>query len=121
MREKFSMPEGQSKKLERWEIEEGLAEYLSSPKSKEGMHPELRESFELKKSQEPLRRKEIENEAENFVDQNFEKFIPMLTEGGNLGKIVDELGLTNEQIGLLNADYYIKKDENGETKIFQGD
>lgn len=121
MREKFSMPEGQSKKMERWEIEEGLTEYLNSPKSKEGMHPELREFFEIKKSQEPLRRKEIENEAENFVDQNFEKFVPMLTEGGNLGKIVDALGLTNEQIGLLNADYYIKKDEDGKTKIFQKD
>ncbi len=121
MLEKFSMPEGQSKRLERREIEEGLAEYLNTPRSKDGLHFELADSFESRKTQEPLGRKEIEKEAEIFIDQNFQELIPMLMEGVDHGKIVDALGLTNKQIGLLNADYYIKKDENSETKIFQGE
>ncbi len=119
MLEKFSMPEGQSKTLGRREIEEGLAEYLNTPRSKDGLHFELESFFESRKTQEPLKRSDIEKEVENFVDQNFQKFIPMLIEMVDYGKIVDTLGLTNEQIGLLNADYYIKKDEDGKTKIFQ--
>ncbi len=121
MLEKFSMPKGQSKKLEQREIEEGLAAYLNAPRSKEGLHFELESSFETKKTTKPLKRRDIEREAENFIDQNLQKLIPTLIVGVDHGKIVDALGLTNEQIGLLNADYYIKKDENGNTKIFQGE
>ena len=45
----------------------------------------------------------------------------MLTMDASNGEIVDMFNLTNEQIGLLNADYYIKKNGNGETKIFKGE
>ena len=120
MHEKFSFTKSQSKNIKRQEIEEGWAEYLNLPRSKEGVHIDLEYYFESRKAEKPLKKTEIEEEAEKFIDENFEKLIPMITETGvTQDQIIDELGLTNEQIGLLNADYYIKRDEDGKAKIFQ--
>lgn len=121
MKEGFSTPESYSKKMGRREIEEGLMEYLSSPKSKEGLHPELADSFEAETTPEPLRRKDIEKEIEGFVDKNFEKVLPILLSGRlSHGELIKKLGITNEQIGLLGANYYIRT-ENGEPAIYQAD
>lgn len=121
MKEGFSTPESYSKRMGRREIEEGLMEYLSSPKSKEGLHPELADSFEAETTPEPLRRKDIEKEIEGFVDKNFEKVLPILLSGRfSHGELIKKLGITNEQIGLLGANYYIRT-ENGEPAIYQAD
>lgn len=106
---------------ERSEIEEGYMEYLSSPSSKEGLHPELADSFETEVAEKPLRRQDIEKEVESYVDKNFEEILPILLSlQVNDGEIIKQLGLTNEQIGLLGANYYIRE-ENGEPVIFQTD
>ena len=78
MRESFSKPEQFSKEQARQEIEEGIAEYLASPKSKEGMHAELAESFEVERSEQPLNREEMEKEIESFVGRNLEGLLPAM-------------------------------------------
>lgn len=106
---------------ERSEIEEGYMEYLLSPSSKEGLHPELADSFEIETTETPLRRQDIEKEVESYVDRNFKEMLPILLSGQvSHGELIKKLGLTNEQIGLLGANYYIRK-ENGEPAIFQTD
>lgn len=105
----------------RGEIEEGYMEYLSSPSSKEGLHPKLADSFEIETTETPLRRQDIEKEVESYVDENFKEILPVLLSSQvNHGELIKQLGLTNEQIGLLGANYYIRE-ENGEPAIFQTD
>jgi hypothetical protein len=119
MREKFSTPEKYIKKQERQKIEEGLAEYLRSPHSKEGMHRELAESFEILKSENPLKREDIEREVESFVDRNMETLLPIFLDPHiSRSEILNKLEITNEQIGLLGANYYIRTID-GQSKIFE--
>lgn len=121
MSEKFSTPEKFIKKQEREEIEEGLAEFLSSPRSKEGMHPELAEAFEIPVSEKPLRREDIEHEIESYVGRNLETLLPIfLAPNISHSEIIRKLGITNEQIGLLGANYYIRAIA-GQPKIFISD
>ena len=121
MSEKFSTPEKFIKEQEREEIEEGLAEFLSSPRSKEGMHPELAEAFEVAESEKPLKREDVEREIESFVDRNLETLLPVfLAPNISHSEIIKRLEITNEQIGLLGANYYIRAVD-GQPKIFKSD
>lgn len=106
---------------ERGEVEEGYMEYLSTPKSKEALHPELAFSFEIEATDNPLRRRDIEKEVENYVDQNFEEMLQIsLSSQTSYEALIKKLNLTNEQIGLLGANYFLRE-ENGEQAIFQTD
>lgn len=119
MSEKFSTPEKFIKERERGEIEEGVAEFLSSPHSKEGMHPELAEAFEVAESEKPLKREDVEREIESFVDKNLETLLPIfLAPHISNSEIIKRLEITNEQIGLLGANYYIRTVED-QPKIFK--
>lgn len=121
MRESFSKPEQFSKEETRQEIEEGIAEYLASPKSKEGIHAELAESFEVERSEQPLNREEVEKEIESFVGRNLAGLLPaMLSQEQNHAELIQRLGLTNKDIGLLGANYYIRE-QDGKPAIFQTD
>jgi hypothetical protein len=121
VREKFSTPEKFIRKQERKEIEEGLAEFLRSPRSKEGMHSELVEEFEVTKAEKPLTREDIEREIESFVDRNLEILLPIfLAPNVSHSEIIKKLGITNEQIGLLGANYYIRMVD-GQLKIYKSD
>lgn len=119
MSEKFSTPKEFIKKQEREEIEEGLAEYLRSPRSKEGMHPELAEAFEVSESEKPLKRSDVEREIAIFVDRNLESLLSIfLAFDFDQSEIIKRLGITNEQIGLLGANYYIRTVKS-QPKIFK--
>lgn len=120
MRESFPKPEQFSEREARQEIEEGITEYLA-PQSNEGMHYELADSFEVERAEQPLTRKQVEEEIEGFVGRNLEKLLPiLLSQEQNHGKLIRRLGLTNEEIGLLGANYYIRE-QDGEPAIFQAD
>ena len=130
MIEKISMRKSgqETKEIKRQQIEAGLAEYLAKWRPKEDFDFKLEESFEEMISLEPLKRKEIEKEAEVFVNKNFQELIPMLIWENsfyenkykpNYGEIIDIFNLTNEQIGLLNEDYYIQRDFKGDIKVFK--
>jgi len=116
MREKFSTPESYSKKQAREEIEEGLIEHMSAPKSKEGSHPELRDSFETTEAKDPLRRDDFEKHVSDFISKNLQKFLPLLCTENQYSysnqkysnNELNELGITNENIGLLGANYNIE-------------
>ncbi len=115
------MPEQFSRKQGRQEIEEGIAEYLASPKSKEGMHPELADTFETERSEKPLNREQVEKDIESFVGRNLEKLLPiLLSQEQNNAEPIQRLGLTNKEIGLLGANYYIRE-QDGKPAIFQSD
>jgi len=121
MRESFSTPEQFSKKQARQEIEEGLKEYLATPRSKEGMHPELADAFEVERAEQPFSRKQIEKEIQGFIDRNLEKLLPiLLSEEQDHAELIKQLGLTNEEIGLLGANYYIRE-QDGKPAIFRAD
>lgn len=121
MRESFSTPEQFSKRQARQEIEEGIAEYLATPRSKEGMHVELAETFEVERAEQPLTREQVEKEIEGFVGRNLEKLLPiLLSQEQNHGELIRRLGLTNKEIGLLGANYYIRE-QDSKPAIFQAD
>jgi GNAT superfamily N-acetyltransferase len=121
MRESFSKPGQFSKKETRQEIEEGITEYLSSVISKDGMRAELAESFEIETSEQPLKREEVEKDIESFVNRNLEVLLPiMILQEQNHAELIQKLGLTNEEIGLLGANYYIRE-QDGKPAIFQTD
>jgi GNAT superfamily N-acetyltransferase len=118
MREKFSTPDKISKGNEHKEIEQGLSEFLGSPRSKEGMHPRLIESFEIVESEKPFQRQDIEKEVENYIDKNFEAFLSFFINNNfSISEVIEKLGITNEQIGLLGANYYLRSID-GRQKIF---
>jgi len=122
MKESFSIPEQFSKKQARQEIEEGLMEYLATPRSKEGIHYELANSFEVERAEQPLSREEVEKEVESFIGRNLEKLLPFLLSQEQQGhaELIQRLGLTNQEIGLLGANYYIREYD-GKPAIFQAD
>lgn len=123
MPERTSVPEHLSKKWAREEIEEGLAETYS-PHSMDGedITVDLLESFDNDTVEKPLQRKEVENEATTFLEGKFKELLPaLLSPTVNHGELIKRLDLTNEAIGLLGANYYIRKDDNGQTKIYQTD
>ena len=104
MQEKFSTPESYSKKEAEKEIEEGLAEHLDVPKSKEGKHRESAAEFGMAETKEPLKRQDLEKEAADFVGNNLEKLVPLFLQerqgyGRNWGAVIKELGITNEAFG----------------------
>lgn len=82
MREGFSVPEAYSRRRAEQEIEDGLAEYKISPKSREGVHAELIEDFEQETTPEPLSRKEVELEAAAFVERHLRDLVPLMSGGG---------------------------------------
>ncbi|MGK2848917.1 MAG: GNAT family N-acetyltransferase [Minisyncoccota bacterium] len=121
MRENFSTPEQFSKNQAKQKIEEGITEYLASPKSKEGMHAELADIFEVERSEQPLNHEEVEKEIESFVGRNFEILLPaMLLQEQDYAELIQSLDLTNKDIGLLGANYYIRE-QDGKPAIFQTD
>jgi len=121
MREEFSTPEKSIKRQEQREIEEGIVEFLRAPRSKEGMHPELAETFEIAESEKPLKREDLEREVESFVDRNLETLLPVFLRADfSHSEIIRRLGITNEQVGLLGVNYYIREVD-GQPKIFVSD
>ncbi|HGJ65546.1 TPA: hypothetical protein ENS27_09175, partial [bacterium] len=123
MSEKFSKPKKFIKEQEREqkEIEKGFAEFLRLPRSKEGIHPQLAEEFEVAKSEKPLKREDVEREIESFVDRNLKTLLPIfLVQDISYSEIIERLKITNEQIGLLGANYYIRVVD-GQPKIFKSD
>ena len=118
MRESFSTSEQFLKKQARQEIEEGIAEYLASPRSKNGMRTELAETFELERSEQPLSREEVEKEIEGFVGRNLEVLLPLfLSQEQDNDKLIKIFGLMNKEIGLFGANYYIRE-KDGKSAIF---
>ena len=121
MREAFSIPDEYSKKQAKREIEEGLSEHVRSPRSKEGIHPELAESFIVAKAEQPLTRLEFEKDVEDYVAENFEQLLPVfLSTEQNHAELIKRLGITNKDIGILGANYYIFE-QDGKPAIFQTD
>lgn len=121
MRERFSTPEQFSRGRARQEIDEGIAEYLASPRSKEGLHIELADTFELKETERPLTREEVEKEIEGFVGERLADFLPMLLQAQlSQTELICRLGITNEHIGLLGVNYYIREHD-GELAVFETD
>lgn len=120
MRERFSTSKKIIKEREQREIKEGIAEFLNSPRSKEGLHSELADSFEVIKTKEPLKREDFERDVRNFIDKNLETFLPIFIkpENYNVSDYIEKLGITNEQIGLLGANYYIRT-INNQNKIIE--
>ena len=121
MREAFSIPDEYSKKQAKREIEEGLSEHVRSPRSKEGIHPELAESFIVATAEQPLTRLEFEKDVEDYVAENFEQLLPIfLSTEQNHANLIEKLGITNKDIGILGANYYIFE-QDGKPAIFQTD
>ncbi|MEK6947353.1 MAG: GNAT family N-acetyltransferase [Nanoarchaeota archaeon] len=120
MRESFSKPEQFSKEQARQEINEGIADYLFSKNPDKEVELSTIETFETTTAEEPLGRKDFESNIENFVDGNFAELLPLLTSGKNRGEIIKQLKLSNEQIGLLGANYFIRE-QNGKLGIYQTD
>lgn len=123
MPEKFSMskPDFHSKRYEQEEIFQGISEYLNTIPDKEEIHYKLKESFEILESEKPLRRQDVEKEVENFIDKNFENFLHIfLSSDVSHSEIIKKFEITNEQIGLLGANYYIRPVDNQPT-IFISD
>lgn len=113
-----------SKKQIEEEIEEGIGEYLTSPRSREGAHADLSFAFDTEKAEKSIRREEIEREVEDFIGKNFEKFLPTLLSQddsyGDRTELLKKLGLTNQEIGLLGVNYYIRE-QDGQLVILQTD
>lgn len=121
MRESFSIPDEYSKKQAKQEIEEGLLEHVRSPRSKEGIHPELAESFAVEKAEQPLTRLEFEKDVEDYVAENFEQLLPVfLSTEQNHAELIKRLGITNRDVGVLGANYCIRE-QDGKPAIFQTD
>jgi ribosomal protein S18 acetylase RimI-like enzyme len=120
MRESFSTPEQFSKKQGRQEIEEGIAEYLSSKNPEKKVEPDIIQTFETTVAEEPLKRRDFETGLEKFVGERFAEFAPLLLARQNRAELIKNLKLTNEQIGLLGANYFIRE-QNGELGIYQTD
>ncbi len=121
MRESFSIPEDYSKKQAKKEIEEGLSDHIRSPRSTEGIHPELAEGFGVAKAEQPLTRLEFDKDVEDYVDANFEQLLPVfLSTEQNHTQLIERLGITNKDIGILGANYYIFE-QDGKPAIFQTD
>jgi len=126
MREKFSVPKTYSKRQAERDISEGIEECSWTPKSKEGIHPELIEDFEVENAEQPLSRKELEQEAGEYFDRNFRELVPVLISwdsyrGIDFDVFIRTFGLTNEQMGLLGLAYFIREDESGKKKIYRTD
>lgn len=69
MIEKFSMSKKNTKKWGQREMKDGLEEFLSVPRGKRGKDVPYYE-FDVTRAEKPLKRKDIEREVENFVDQD---------------------------------------------------
>ncbi len=114
----------QSKSATQKVIEEGYGEYLSYPRHKGEVYPHLAAFFETEITENPIRRQDIEKEVERYVEQNFEKILPLffLTSFNNQRKFIEQLGLTNEQIAFFRGNYHIHtKEKNGEPETSQTD
>jgi ribosomal protein S18 acetylase RimI-like enzyme len=120
MIESFSTPGQFSKKQARQEIEEGIAEYLATPRSKKGIHPELADAFEIERAEQPFSRKQIEEEIQGFIGRNLKNLLPILLTEQNHAELIKQFGLTNKEIGLLGANYYIRE-QDGKPTIFKAD
>ncbi|TAL50227.1 hypothetical protein EPN81_03400 [Patescibacteria group bacterium] len=107
MREGFFVPDAVSKRRAAEDIEEGLQEYLLAPRGWDGLrNPELIEEFEEETVLEPMSRKEVEAEVEQFMEAHFQEVYSFIFDfelNADLGRLVDRLGLTNEHIGLLGG------------------
>ncbi|HNV97196.1 MAG TPA: GNAT family N-acetyltransferase [bacterium] len=117
MKEKFSSINDLIKNQSLREMHQEIYDYLSGYTDKEYISKELKESFSITETENPLRREDIELSVEKFINDNLEKLLPiMVSRNCNDEEIIRLLGITNEQIGLIGADYYIKK-INGQQKI----
>ncbi|MBP9748100.1 MAG: GNAT family N-acetyltransferase [Candidatus Pacebacteria bacterium] len=134
MRESFTKggPDQLKKRKIRREINEGIAEHLAIPVSKEGIHPELADTFDIETAEQPLRREEVAKDIEDFVGKNLDVLLPDMLSAAerqhysdysgypDYSELIQRLGITNEDIGLLGANYYIRE-KNGKPAILKTD
>lgn len=121
MHEKFSIPEADSAKWTKQEIEEGIAEYLKLPYLKAEITPDLVDSFNESQAENPLRKENLEKHIEGFIETNLETLLPLLiSQEQDHSTLIQKLGLSNKDIGLLGANYYIRE-QNGKKAIFRSD
>lgn len=121
MRERRWTPEEFEREWQEEAVREALEWHSRSPQSAEGVHPELAETFEDTEAERPLKREDVEQEVESFVGRNLETLLPIFfAPNDDHSEIIEKLKITNEQIGLLGANYYIRMVE-GRPKIFSSD
>ncbi len=118
MRESFSTPEQFSNNRPKEKIEEGIEKYLISENPENKIELETIQAFKTITAEKPLTRRDFESGVEKFVGDNFNKLAPLLASRENRAEIIEKLKLTNEQIGLLGANYFIRK-QNGEVDIYE--
>jgi len=101
--------EGVIQREKQREKEEGISLYFQSPRSQEGVHPDLAELFEIIEAEKPLTREDIEQEVESFIGQNLEKVVPIffLSEP-NQAEVIQKLGISQEDLRLLGVNYSIQ-------------
>lgn len=109
------------------QINAGIAEFLvqqQTPSSKEGFYPELIESFEETISEKPLKIEDIEKSVEDFFYRHFDElrgiFRPYDFPQIKTNELIDKFGITNEDIGLLGVNYFIRE-KDGVKKIYKTD
>lgn len=131
MIEKFSTPKKNTKKWGQREMKDGLEEFLSMPRGKRGKDVPYYE-FDVTRTENPLKRKDIEREVENFVDQNLDVVLSIFLPDSIVNKIshnfkekvysdlIKKLNITNEHIGLLGLNYCIRE-VNDQLKILETD
>lgn len=125
MSESHFTPERYSKEAQRRAINEGLEEYLATPKSGVERDPELIELFDVKRAEVPLTRNEVENEAAQFLERHFRNLVPVLLPGGenlDVSELISRFGLTNEHIGLLGESFFLRQNpETGTKSLYRTD
>ena len=95
------------------EIQAGLEDYYTTPITKEGLISEIGDTFELTTTEKPLKRSDVEKEVETFVENNFDRLLPILLHKADshtdLSDLVVQLGLTNEDVGLMGGNTPFEK------------
>ncbi len=126
MFEAFSVPSRSSKRRKLEDLEQGKDEYNETPRSSEGIHHDLALEFETERAENPLTRKDLELEVAGFIERNFSELAPMLqlsdflNEFQDFDSVIRRFNLTNEQIGLLGAGFFIRK-KDGNNVLYQAD
>lgn len=107
------VPSKREKFLERQtrrEIEEAISLFLRTPRSKEGIHRELRDAFEITETENPLKREFLEENIRDFIGRNLETFVPLLIRRwwtDEHSEFLKKTRITNEDLVLWGTGYRI--------------
>lgn len=120
------------KELETREIGQGLTDYHEGILKFSTPHiigPDAEEGFTIDFIEYPLTRSRFEDGIKDFVRDNFDQLLPLLaTDEDGYGRsrtrvvdtLIQTLGITNEGIGLLGANYFIRE-KGGRQQIYTAD